>query len=173
MEKTRVRNLLREYKKGDNSALGKLMQGTYKDLFRLAYSYLKDKMLAEDVVSETYIKVIEKIHTIKNEQNLNGYLRTITINKSLDILRKRKKELIVDSEEAAEQTEQSAANADTQYVRFILSKLGCIEREVLLLWQYGYTLSEISVKTDHTINQVRLVLDKAKKSFSETYHKNI
>jgi len=140
----------------------------------LAYSYLRDHMLAEDMVSETYIKVIEKIHTIKNEQNLNGYLRTIVINKSLDLLRKRKRELSTEDEELVDELQpaQLAVSEDSQYVRDVLAQLPNAEREVLLLWQHGYSVREISQKTEHTINQVRLLLEKGKQSFSEKYHKN-
>ena len=174
LEKLKISHLLKEYKKGNNSALELLMQGTYKDLYGLAYSYLRDHMLAEDIVSESYMKIIEKIKTVKNEQNLNGYLRTIVINKSLDKLRKCKKELRIEDKVVDYQSDdqQGQSTADSQLVRLILSKLSRTEREALLLWQYGYTLREMSDKTGRTVNQVRLLLDKAKKSFSEKYHKN-
>ena len=143
---------------------------TYKNLYLLSYSYLKDHGLAEDVVSETFVKLIEKIDTIKNEQNLNGYLRTIVINKSLDVIKKRKKELSV--EETVMDVSAKGNNAEDSVVRYTLSQLKSTERETLMLWQYGYTVKEISAKTNLTINQVRLLLEKAKKSFFQKYHKN-
>ena len=67
LSKENVQYLIKEYKHGNDAALEKLMLATYKNLYLLSYSYLKDHMLAEDIVSETFIKLIEKIHTIKNE----------------------------------------------------------------------------------------------------------
>lgn len=170
MSKTNeINNLLREYKNGNGKALESLMLLVYKDLFLLSYSYLKDKMLAEDVVSDVFLKLIEKCHMIKNEQNLSGYLKTITINKSIDILRKRKNDYF-----PGEETINRIAaepNGKQEYVRLILSMLDAPLREILLLWQYGYTLNEMSKMTNLTVNQVRLLLQKAKESFSEKYHK--
>ena len=165
-----IKKLIKEFQNGDKAALEKLMLLTYKNLFLLAYGYLKDKMLAEDVVSETFLQLIKKVNTIKNEKNLNGYLHTIIINKSLDLIRKRKREIYFDDNVS------SALVADVGSERLTvcaaLSILDSNEREVLLLWNYGYTLNEISAKKNFTVNQVRLLLDKAKKSFFEKYHKN-
>lgn len=166
----RVKDLIKKFRIGDKTALEELMLLTYKDLFLLSYSYLKDRMLAEDVVSETFVKLIEKVHTIKTEENLNGYLHTIVINKSLDIIRKRKKEVYVELNDSTELSENF--NDDKTNARLILSMMDRSEREVLLLWNYNYTLNEISDKTNFTVNQVRLLLKKAKKNFSIEYHKN-
>jgi len=171
LDKDNIKQLIKEYKSGNNAALEKLMLLTYKDLYILAYSYLKDHGLAEDVVSETYVKLIEKIQTIKNEQNLNGYLRTIVINKSLDVIKKRKRESTAGEDMIEWQSENISGGAEDGYVRHILSMLSGTEREVLMLWQYGYTLSEISAKKNFTINQVRLILTKAKNNFSEKYQR--
>lgn len=164
-----ITKLMKEFKDGNKSALEQLMLLTYKNLFLLAYSYLKDKMLAEDVVSETFIKLIEKVHTIKNEQNLNGYLRTIVINKSLDLIKKRKHDFFPGDEVLGLKAVE--LNNEKTTAQLVLSELNNNEREVLLLWHYGYTLNEISDKTGFTVNQVRLLQKKAKENFIEKYHK--
>jgi len=163
--------LLKAYKKGDNSALEKLMLLLYKDLFWLSYSYIKDKMLAEDIVSETFIKLIEKIYTIKNENNLNGYLRTIVINKSLNLIRDRNKE-IVSEDIFLEQFSSDNQLDEDLHIRYALSTLTEKERELLLLHSYGYTLKEISKKTKYTFSQVRTLLEKAKNIFLQVYRKS-
>jgi len=168
--KSEITDLIMQYKKGDNFALERLMLLTYQDLYRLALGYLKDRMLAEDIVSETYIKLIEKIHTIRSDQSAIGYLRTIVINKSFNLLKKRKYEFSaeiewLDASQAKESTEEQA------YVRFVLSTLDEAEREIMLLKSFGFTLNDIVEKTGYTINQVRLLIDKGKKNFFEKYHK--
>jgi len=166
-----IKQLLLQYKAGNKSAIEELMLLTYKDLLWLSYSYLKDKMLAEDIVSETFIKLFEKIHTIKNEQNLSGYLRTIVINKSLNLIRNRKREVYVDDQILGQKMPACGLSEEDDNVRYVLSMLNDAERDVLLLWSYGYTLNEITKKTGYTVNQVRLLLDKGKKNFFEKYHK--
>lgn len=141
---------------------------TYKELFLISFSYTKDKMLAEDAVSETFLKLIKKIHTIKNDKNLNGYLRTIVINESLDILRKRKREVFPGAEYF---DKCEVGDSQHQQVKLLLEMLDDNQRKVLLLWQYDFTLREISEKTDFTVNQVRLLLKRAKENFAGYYHK--
>lgn len=165
-----IKALLKRFRYGEKAALEDLMLLVYKDLYLLSYSYLKDKMLAEDVVSETFIKLIEKIHTVNTEQNLNGYLHTIVINKSLDIIRKRKREIYLE-DSGLYRTSSNQSN-NTANVKDALSSLNSNEREVMLLWNFNYTLNEISAKTGFTINQVRLLLKKAKENFSIEYNKN-
>lgn len=173
MDKVAIKSLLIEYKSnGNKQALEQLMLLTYKSLYSLAYTYLKDQMLAEDVVSDTFIKLIEKVHTIKNEQNLTGYLRTIVINKCFDTIRKRKKEFFVDEQAIEVRPANTLTSSDTKNVRIALSQLSKVEREILLLWQYDYTLKQISEKTGFTMSQVRLLLQKAKEKFATKYHKN-
>lgn len=166
----RIKKLISSFKCGDSAAFEELMSFTYKDLFLLSYSYLKDKMLAEDAVSEAFMKLFEKASSIKSEQNLTGYLRTIVINKSLDIIRKRRNE-VCPGDDVLNLKAYEPEDAQT-HVRSILFMLDDSEREVLLLWQYDYTLSEISLKTGITVNQVRLRLDKAKNKFISEYNKN-
>ena len=170
IKRENIMDLIIKYREGDNFALESLMLLTYQDLYRIALGYLKDRMLAEDIVSETYIKLIEKIHTIRSDQSVIGYLRTIVINKSFNLIKKRKHEFSAESE----WFDESQANATTEeqaYVRFVLSTLDETEREIMLLKSFGFTLDEITEKTGYTINQVRLLIEKGKKNFLEKYHK--
>jgi len=144
----------------------------HKDLLNIAYGYLKDAQLAEDIVSETFATLIEKIHTIKNDKNLAGFLRTITINKSLNLIRKRKREFFTEEGELLnEHTGIAVGNEQDDTVRFALTQLEGAQREILLLWSYGFTLNEISEKTTFTVGQVRLLLEKSKKTFLQKYCK--
>ncbi|MCL2177222.1 MAG: sigma-70 family RNA polymerase sigma factor [Firmicutes bacterium] len=166
------------YKNGDSSALEALMLLAYKDLFRLSLGYVKCKMLAEDIVSETFVSLIQKIHTIKNEQNLAGFLRTIVINKSLNLIKRRKFETQPDEKQGdvfSDTTKYSFSGRQIEkdfVVREILQNLDEPKRKVLLLWSYGHTLTEIVDITGNTINQVRLLLEKAKQNFVAEYESN-
>ncbi|MCL2798301.1 MAG: sigma-70 family RNA polymerase sigma factor [Firmicutes bacterium] len=169
-EKNTLKTLIKRFQNGDKDVLADIMLLVYKDLYFLAYDYLRDKMLAQDAVSETFVRLLEKVHAIKNDQSLNGYLRTLVINIALDMLRKRKKEVFI--EDAEPNLTADGINDEQINVRFALSRLKKDERETLLLWHYGYTLRETSRMTGKTVNQVRLLLEKAKENFSAEYHKN-
>jgi len=168
-----IKKLMKAFQKGDRTALERLMLLVHKDLLYIAYGYLKDTHLAEDVVSETFVTLIEKIHTIKNDSNLGGYLRTITINKSLNLIRKRKKEFFTDGGElVSHEIGIYVGNKQDDMVRYCLVQLQPpILREAFLLWSYGFTINEISGKTGLSVSQVRTVLEKAKQSFLRKYRK--
>ena len=64
--------------------------------FRIAYSYMKNEDDALDVVQETILKAYEKQHTLRSEEMLQTWFYRILINTSIDMLRRRKKLVLVD-----------------------------------------------------------------------------
>ncbi len=53
--------------------------------------YAGSKEEAEDILQEGFIKVFEKIETYRGECELEGWIKTVMINMSLDHFRKNKK----------------------------------------------------------------------------------
>jgi RNA polymerase sigma-70 factor (ECF subfamily) len=75
----------------------------YKDNhYRLAYSYVKNADDALDIVQESIYKAISYMDTLKDPSYLKTWFYRIVVNTSLDFLRKRKKELVVDEEALSE-----------------------------------------------------------------------
>ena len=61
---------------------------TYQEeLLRLCYCCLQDRMLAEDAVQETFIKVYRKLDSLRPDLNEKAWLYKIAMNCSRDILR--------------------------------------------------------------------------------------
>ena len=163
--------LLKSYKRGDNSALERLMLLSYPDLYRIAYGYMKERMLSEDIVSETFLAVIQKIQHLEINKNFGGYLRTITINKCLNMIRKRKKQITIDTEVVEETQIAKSTSDEDELVRQIMAMIEEPSREILLLSVYGFSVREISNKSGYTTSQVRTFIEKAKKTFFEKYRK--
>jgi len=66
----------------------------YKNqLFNSSWRILKNRQDAEDTVHDSFIKAFQKIYQIGDDTNLGAWLKRITINHSLDIIRRRKKQL--------------------------------------------------------------------------------
>lgn len=57
------------------------------DLKWLAYSYVKDYSIAEDITQETFIKAYQKYATFKKESTIKTWLYKITINSCKDYLK--------------------------------------------------------------------------------------
>ena len=84
----------RLYLKGNKAALDELVRLYSDALTRYAYCYLNDISAAEDVMEETIATLIFKRKHFQDEAHLHGYLYKIARNKSIDYLRRRKRETL-------------------------------------------------------------------------------
>lgn len=66
--------------------------------YRLAYSYVKNTDDALDIVQESIYKAFLSIDSLKNFSYIKTWFYRIIVNVSLDFLRKRKREIIIDDE---------------------------------------------------------------------------
>lgn len=68
------------------------------DLFRFAYSYVKNQQDALDVVQESIRKGLSSIHTIEDESVIKSWMYRIVINTSIDSIRKNNKIQLMEDE---------------------------------------------------------------------------
>ena len=68
------------------------------DLFRFALSKTKNKEVSEDLVQDTFIVAVTKLHTFRGESTHKTWLISILRNKIADYYRKKTKENISDKE---------------------------------------------------------------------------
>jgi RNA polymerase sigma-70 factor (ECF subfamily) len=62
-------------------------------MLTICLRYAKDTADAEDVLQEGFVKVFSKLSDFKMEGSLEGWIRRIMVNTSLDAIRKNKKHL--------------------------------------------------------------------------------
>ena len=71
----------------------------YSDkVYRLAVSLLKDEIEAEGVVQDAFLRLIERLDQFEGRSNLGTWLYRIAYNLSVDRLRKRKPDLVLEDE---------------------------------------------------------------------------
>jgi RNA polymerase sigma-70 factor (family 1) len=75
-------------KAGDIGAFDSLYARYYQRVFNNVFSILKDRQFAEDIVQEVFISLWEKRDSLKNPNNVGGWLFATSSNKSLNHLRK-------------------------------------------------------------------------------------
>ena len=63
-------------------------------MFVVAKRYVKDSFEAEDIVQESFIKAFSKLHQYKAEVTFGAWLKRIVINKSIDLLKSKKQNLL-------------------------------------------------------------------------------
>ncbi|MGS2779238.1 sigma-70 family RNA polymerase sigma factor [Robertmurraya sp. GLU-23] len=142
-----------------------LMRTYGNDVIRIAYSYLKQKQLAEDVAQDVFIKCYEKMDSFRNESSYKTWLIRITVNRCKDVLKSWSyKNLYITDFFKSKQTK---ANLDHTYVvsedKEDISKkvmeLPVKQREVIILFYYEeFSVEEIAnlLKTNSSTVKTRL-----------------
>ncbi|MEH7522547.1 sigma-70 family RNA polymerase sigma factor [Bacillus sp. JJ1503] len=69
-----------------------------ENLYRLAYSYVKNSEDALDIVQDSIHKAMRSINSLQDFSMLKSWFYRIVVNTSLDFLRKHKRVSIVDAE---------------------------------------------------------------------------
>ena len=87
-------NIIKRISKGENKALEELFLLYKEKVFRMALAILGDRFLAEDVVQETFLRVQQNAKSYQFRNSEREWIMTIAHNIAIDILRKRKKEMV-------------------------------------------------------------------------------
>jgi RNA polymerase sigma-70 factor (ECF subfamily) len=83
--------LVIECVKGNAKAQRMLFDKFASKMMAVCMRYVNDSMEAEDVLQEGFVKVFSKLADFKMEGSLEGWIRRIMVNTSLDALRKNKR----------------------------------------------------------------------------------
>ena len=150
--------LIHRIREGDDSAFTSLVIQYQKQVHALAWKIIGDFHVAEEITQDTFLKVYQKLDTLKNPQQFAGWLYVITSRLCYRWIRKNRKqaELLDDAEmDMLEETAYSKYVADEntkvridaqrKVVHKLLSKLQESERTVMVLHYFSeMTCEEIS-----------------------------
>lgn len=81
--------LMLRYQQGDRSAFAALVKRHQSPLFNFALRQVRTPELAQDIVQETFVRVVQKATEFKHEARFTTWVYTITRNLCIDHLRKR------------------------------------------------------------------------------------
>jgi RNA polymerase sigma-70 factor (ECF subfamily) len=76
---------------GDRKAQYQLYHQYVGNIFHSVIRIVKHKLEAEDIVQNSFIKIFKHLKYFKGNGNLEGWMKRIAINESLDAIRKSKK----------------------------------------------------------------------------------
>lgn len=134
----------RRFLDGDEGGLTEIIEVYGDGLLRYINSYVKDEMTAEDLLSETFLKLIVHRPRLRGESLFKTYLYAVGRNEALRFLRRRKREAVLGDwipDVHADDAYHTVLRREQQ--RTLLEALGTISpqyREVLYL-VYGEDLS--------------------------------
>ncbi len=137
--------------------------------------YTKNKDEAEDVLQEAFIKVFTNLHSFKSEGSFEGWIRRICVNCSLEFLRAKKRTLLFeDIENANEYVSDSnniIGNINTKELHNLIMKLPDGYRLVFNLFVIeGYGHKEISEMLNITEGTSKSQLSKARIYLQKSLH---
>ena len=147
-------------------------------LLRKAYDILKNFALAEDAVSEAYIRIYKNIHKIGDpaaNQSI-AFMVTIVKNVSLTMLSKEKTVATEEFDETLPDSfdleESVLAALSSQQIYGLMEQLGEEQRSVFLLrYAYDYSLKEAGALLGISENNAAVRLHRAKKKLAQILSK--
>ena len=131
----------------------------YKNLmFFIISQYITNKEDIEDVMHDSFIKILENRQSILKAKYLKSYITKTCINTSLDYLKKNKKIVYLeDIEEIYGENDKT-----NQFLNYLDEKLS--NKETIILQYkivFGYKWKEISQLTNIPITTLRITYKKA------------
>lgn len=140
--------------------------------YRLAYSYVRDKDSALDVVQNAICKGLEKCYELRNPDALKTWFYRIVVNEALQYIRKGKREIASADDEIPEQAYHEPAYEKSHEVFDEVSRLPEPMKTVVILHFYeDLTLKQISEITGTNLNTVKSrlysALNKLEKALKE------
>lgn len=89
-ENIKLYDLVVSFRNGNESAFKILYESVKKQVFFNIYSFIKNKDISEDLLQDTFVKFLNNIKKIKQNQSILGLLMVISKNICLDYLKKKK-----------------------------------------------------------------------------------
>lgn len=81
---------IKDFRRGDQSAFEKIFNKYKVKVVNLAYRFVRQKEAAEDIAHDVFIKIYEKKFDNDPKAKFSTWLYRVTVNTSLDLIRKKK-----------------------------------------------------------------------------------
>ncbi len=139
-------------------------------LYRLAFSWVKDRAMAEDLLQNVFEKSFSRESELRSHQNLSGWLVLTLKNEMLMYFRQNKNTENLDeiAEIQAEEFKSEEANESVRKVLSLLDELPEKQREIFQLREVeGLDYTEIAAHLEISLDQVKVNLHRARKRIRE------
>ncbi|RUS46976.1 RNA polymerase sigma factor [Cohnella sp. AR92] len=165
-----LNRIIREARRGSKDAFAILVHRFKDHVYRYAYGMIGDRMEAEDIAQEAFLKCFAALPRLENEFSFVSWLNRIVSNLCADRLRKRSKErLKAASVEALDAIEISSAQ-EQQRVRNLkmtieeaMKQLSLDHRQIILLHDVqGFRYEEIARMLEIPVGTVKSRLNSAR-----------
>jgi RNA polymerase sigma-70 factor (ECF subfamily) len=175
-EDDRLNLALTQSAQGDGLAFAELVREHQGMVFSIAYHFLQDRSLAEDLAQEVFLELYQSLDRIQSPSHLTYWLRRVTANRCIDQGRRKQRRRELALEEAPEPVEPSAAGDPLLLERLRQSLAGLPEKQrlvVILRFQEGLGPVEIADVLEMPVNTVKSTLHRTLADLRKTLTRKI
>ena len=159
---------LQSLKNGDTSALAEIYEQTKRGVFMTAYSILRDKSRAEDIMQESYLRLKGGIHTYQNGTNGKAWINSIARNLALKEFNRQKPLESLEDKEYLVFGKSGDRVAENDMLQTAFKILNTDERQIVILHAVeGFKNKEIAKIMKKPLGTVLWVYNKAIKKLQK------
>ncbi|MGM0865988.1 MAG: sigma-70 family RNA polymerase sigma factor [Bacillota bacterium] len=173
----------REYTQSKDEFLEEVMNEFGKEVLYIAYSYVKDHCLAEDIAQEVFVRFYQRYDSFRGDSSLKTWIIRIAINQSKDHLKKWETRKLLFTNKLSEWIQESRSRLpESQTIhketgRELHTRLLSLPikyREVLFLYYYEeLKIMEIAECLEININTAKTRLKTGKEKLQKMYPKGV
>lgn len=163
-ENDRLNLALTRSVQGDSLAFAELVREHQGMVFSIAYHFLQDRSLAEDLAQEVFLELYQSLDCIQSPAHLTYWLRRVTANRCIDQGRKKLRRRELALEDAPEPSTPSPVADPLLLERLQQSLAGLPEKQrlvVIMRFQEGLGPAEIAEALDMPVNTVKSTLHRS------------
>lgn len=166
-KKDKETELLKKARKGDAESFEILILNHKEYLYKIAYSYVKDKDKALDIVQEATCKAWVNIHTLRKSAVFKSWITKIILNTSLNYIKKESKIIFLDEDNPLIVPEEDITIEEKLDLYNAIDLLKPKYKTVIILKYFDdMKIDDISDVLDLPINTVKSQLKRARQSLS-------
>jgi RNA polymerase sigma-70 factor (ECF subfamily) len=171
---------LEQARRGNKEAFGMLIEAYQAPVFNLAYRMLGNADEAEQAAQEAFIRAWTRLESYDPAHKFSTWLLSITSNYCIDLLRKRRAQLLsldgplpahpaLMSENESGPEAQVVDGERQEYVQILLETLPADYRQaVVLRYWYDMSYDEIAEVMDTTVSAIKSRLFRARRQLAES-----
>ncbi len=155
---------------GDPEALTLLID-RYKDIaYNLALSIVKNPEDARDITQDSFLKVLEKICSFRNDSKFSTWLYRIVYNQSIGFLKKAHHTSPIDSDlhDNKTESENDSDELNRELYRAINSLAETDKNIIMLFYLAEKSVKEIALITGLSRGNIKVILHRARKKLYNT-----
>ncbi len=173
--------IIREYLRTQNSTFFSILYRKYAGkVYGKCLSILRNEDEARDAVQDIFVKIMLNLGNFGEKSQFSTWIYSITYNFCIDLIRKRKKEKTLfsdDIERVPDVAEEDVPDEfmremDIKYLKQVLEELSTGDRIILLMkYQDELSIKEIADTIDKTESAVKMKIKRAKHKAQDLYLK--